>query len=189
MDVASRKKLMRDKRRFERDLCYAVENFYSAKKEEQIARNFTRESIQPLRRRGRYKDKQKEASNKVKEIAKHLRSLNIEYNVILARLADVPEHYWENSKSFEDEKGNIHVYLGMFDPKIGNAHHGHWIINKSGKLVYARLPFEPHGSQNHEDEIEVSDYWLRHNEKLSEEQRTEIFNILASRENPLSSSP
>jgi len=172
--------MLREKRRYERDLRFTVENFYTAKKEEQNARERMRGSIQPLDRRGRYNDKERKALNKVKEIARNLHDLNLEYNTFLARFANAPEEYWQTSRCAEDEKGNLHVFLGVYDPAIGAKNHGHWIVNSKGKLIYARLPFESRGSHNFEDEIDVSEFWLKRDKDISDEQREEIAAILAS---------
>ena len=148
-----------------------VEAFHYARKKEQEARSRVRGSREPCYRRAVYVDHQRQAVLKVKTAAQRLRDAREIYNHILAEFAGIPEEYYNNSKFVETEEGEIHIYLGVFDPIIGQENHGHWIVNKEGKLRYARLPFEDHGPDNYEKDVDPKEFWKKYAELTTEEEK------------------
>ncbi|MBR3320175.1 hypothetical protein IKG20_02630 [Candidatus Saccharibacteria bacterium] len=157
MDALTRKELEREKRRLKRKYDFAVQTFHNSRKKEQKLREKMRSTAKPYYRRAKEKEEQFVAVNKVKLAANDLKIVRDKYYQTLALLAGVPEIYQQNSKCIEDAKGDIHVYLGVYDPTIGQEHHGHWIATRDGTVRYARLPFEPRGSQNYIDFPEIED--------------------------------
>ena len=48
-----------------------------------------------------------------------------------------------------DSNGNTNIYFGGVGKPNGPGH-GHYVMDRSGKVTYKRDPFDPHGAQNFE---------------------------------------
>lgn len=68
----------------------------------------------------------------------------------LAERAGVPYQYRDSVWVSTDSDGNTNIYFGGVGEPNGPGH-GHYAMDRSGKVTYRRDPFDPHGSQNFED--------------------------------------
>ena len=64
-----------------------------------------------------------------------------------AAKAGVPHQYHDNVWISTDSSGNTNIYFGGFGKPNGPGH-GHYVMDRSGKVTYMRDPFDPHGAQN-----------------------------------------
>lgn len=65
----------------------------------------------------------------------------------IARRAGVPSRYLDNLWVSTDTDGNTNIYFGGAGEPNGPGH-GHYVMDRNGKVTYKRDPFDPHGSQN-----------------------------------------
>ena len=65
----------------------------------------------------------------------------------IANRAGVPYKYLDNVWISRDSNGNINIYFGGVGKPNGPGH-GHYVLDSSGNVTYARDTFDPHGSQN-----------------------------------------
>lgn len=87
------------------------------------------------------------AISKRQALIDKIRVLRQEYGAVVAVETGIPMNYVLNSRVYT-KNNNTHFLLGYYDPEIGEANHGHAVVNGDGKCVYYRLPFEAHGSNN-----------------------------------------
>jgi hypothetical protein len=86
----------------------------------------------------------------------------------IAEKAGVPYQYLDNVWVSTDASGNINIYFGGVGTPDGLGH-GHYAVDRQGKVIYRREPFDPHGAQNfqHEERVErelariALDAWAR----------------------------
>lgn len=65
----------------------------------------------------------------------------------IAAKAGVPHQYRDNVWVSTDFSGNTNIYFGGVGKPNGPGH-GHYVMDRSGKMTYKRDPFDPHGAQN-----------------------------------------
>lgn len=65
----------------------------------------------------------------------------------IAAKAGVPHQYRDNVWVSTDSSGNTNIYFGGVGKPNGPGH-GHYVMDRSGKVTYKRDPFDPHGAQN-----------------------------------------
>lgn len=71
-------------------------------------------------------------------------------NQSLAAKAGVPHQYQNEVYVSRQSDGSVNVYFGGVGEPNGPGH-GHYVLDRSGKVIYRRDPFDPHGAQNFED--------------------------------------
>ena len=64
-----------------------------------------------------------------------------------AAKAGVPHQYHDNVWISTDSSGNTNIYFGGVGKPNGPGH-GHYVMDRSGKVTYMRDPFDPHGAQS-----------------------------------------
>lgn len=69
----------------------------------------------------------------------------------IAERAGVPHQYLDDLWVSTDTNGNTNIYFGGAGKPNGPGH-GHYVVDRSGKVTYKRDPFDPHGAQNFEDD-------------------------------------
>ena len=67
----------------------------------------------------------------------------------LAEQAGVPSRYLNDVWVSTDSAGNTNFYFGGSGKPNGPGH-GHYSMDRTGKVTYKRDPFDPHGAQNFE---------------------------------------
>jgi hypothetical protein len=65
----------------------------------------------------------------------------------IAGKAGVPYRYCDDVWISTDSDGNTNIYFGGVGKPNGPGH-GHYVMDRSGKVTYKRDPFDPHGAQN-----------------------------------------
>lgn len=65
----------------------------------------------------------------------------------IAAKAGVPYQYRDNVWVSTDSNGNTNIYFGGVG-KLNGPGHGHYVMDRSGKVTYKRDPFDLHGAQN-----------------------------------------
>lgn len=65
----------------------------------------------------------------------------------LAAKAGVPYRYRDNVWVSTDSDGNTNIYFGGVGEPNGPGH-GHYVLDRNGKVTYKRDPYDPHGSHN-----------------------------------------
>ncbi len=68
----------------------------------------------------------------------------------LAEKAGVPYQYRDNVWVSRDSDGNTNFYFGGVGKPNGPGH-GHYVMDRNGKVTYKRDPYDPHGAQNFEE--------------------------------------
>ncbi len=68
----------------------------------------------------------------------------------VAEKAGVPYQYRDNVWISKDSDGNTNIYFGGAGEPNGPGH-GHYVMDRSGKVTYKRDPFDSHGAQNFTD--------------------------------------
>lgn len=68
----------------------------------------------------------------------------------IASKAGVPYQYRDNVWVSTDSNGNTNIYFGGVGEPNGPGH-GHYVMDRRGKVTYRRDPFDPHGAQNFTD--------------------------------------
>lgn len=68
----------------------------------------------------------------------------------VAEKAGVPSQYLDDVWVSKDSNGNTNIYFGGVGKPNGPGH-GHYVMERSGKVSYKRDPFDPHGGQNFTD--------------------------------------
>ena len=74
----------------------------------------------------------------------------------IAVKAGVPYRYHDNVWVSTDSNGNTNIYFGGIGKPNGPGH-GHYVMDRSGKVTYKRDPHDEHGAQN----FEKSDLYMR----------------------------
>lgn len=69
----------------------------------------------------------------------------------IAAKAGVPHQYHDNVWVSTDSNGNTNIYFGGCDKPDGPGH-GHYVMDRSGKVTYKRDPYDPYGAQNFTDQ-------------------------------------
>ena len=64
-----------------------------------------------------------------------------------AAKAGVPHQYHDNVWISTDSSGNTNIYFGGFGKPNGPGH-GHYVMDRSGKVTYMRDPYDLHGAQS-----------------------------------------
>lgn len=65
----------------------------------------------------------------------------------LAQRAGVPYQYLDSVYVAKEPDGMVNFYFGGAGEPNGPGH-GHYVMDRSGKVTYKRDPFDPHGAQN-----------------------------------------
>jgi len=78
----------------------------------------------------------------------------------IAERAGVPYQYRDKVYTKKDADGTIQIYFGGIGEPNGPGH-GHYSMDRSGKVTYKRDPFDPHGKHNFEDEKEAALLYTR----------------------------
>ena len=65
----------------------------------------------------------------------------------LAQKAGMPSQYLDAIWVSTDRDGNTNIYFGGVGKPNGPGH-GHYTVNRNGKVTYKRDPFDPHGAHN-----------------------------------------
>lgn len=78
----------------------------------------------------------------------------------VAEKAGVPVQYLDKVYVSKDANGNTNIYFGGMGEPNGPGH-GHYVVDRSGKVTYKRDPFDPHGAHNFEDENEAALLYTR----------------------------
>ena len=86
----------------------------------------------------------------------------------IAERAGVPSQYLDDLWVSRDSNGNTNIYFGGVGKPNGPGH-GHYVIDRNGRVTYRRNPNDPHGSQNFTDN--QSDY----SERIREESQSGDF--------------
>lgn len=68
----------------------------------------------------------------------------------IAERAGVPYQYRDDVWVSTDSDGNANIYFGGVGEPNGPGH-GHYVMDRRGKVTYRRDPFDPHGPQNFEE--------------------------------------
>lgn len=68
----------------------------------------------------------------------------------IAAKAGVPYQYHDNLWFSTDSNGNTNIYFGGIGKPNGPGH-GHYVMDRSGKVTYRRDPHDEHGAQNFEE--------------------------------------
>jgi len=68
----------------------------------------------------------------------------------IAAKAGVPHQYRDNVWISTDSDGNTNIYFGGAGKPNGPGH-GHYVMDRSGKVTYKRDPYDAHGAQNFEE--------------------------------------
>lgn len=74
--------------------------------------------------------------------------------IALAIKAGIPAEYIDRCWIKIDSEGNVNIYFGGIDTPDGPGH-GHYCMNKFGKITYRREPLDSHGPQNFIDSIDT----------------------------------
>lgn len=69
----------------------------------------------------------------------------------IAAKAGVPHQYRDNVWVSTDSSGNTNIYFGGAGKPNGPGH-GHYVMDRSGKVTYKRDPYDHHGAQNFTDQ-------------------------------------
>ena len=67
----------------------------------------------------------------------------------IAAKAGVPHQYRDDVWVSTDSSGNTNIYFGGVGKPNGPGH-GHYVMDRGGRVTYKRDPFDPHGAQNFE---------------------------------------
>lgn len=78
----------------------------------------------------------------------------------IAEKAGVPHQYRDKVWVSKQPDGTTNIYFGGVGKPNGLGH-GHYVMDRSGKVTYRRDPFDPHGKQNFTEPV----YW--HKVKMS----------------------
>lgn len=70
---------------------------------------------------------------------------------VIAEKVGIPHQYRDNVWISKQRDGTINVYFGGVGAPNGPGH-GHYSMDKHGRVTYIRDPFKPHGSQNYTDD-------------------------------------
>jgi hypothetical protein len=65
----------------------------------------------------------------------------------IAEKAGVPYQYLDKVYVSKDANGNTNIYFGGMGEPNGPGH-GHYVVDRSGKVTYKREPYEEHGGKN-----------------------------------------
>lgn len=65
----------------------------------------------------------------------------------IAQRAGVPNQYLDSVWLSKEPNGTVNLYFGGVGKPNGPGH-GHYVVDRSGKVTYKREPFDPHGAQN-----------------------------------------
>ena len=68
----------------------------------------------------------------------------------IAAKAGVPYQYHDNLWVSTDSNGNTNIYFGGIGKPNGPGH-GHYVMDRGGKVTYKRDPHDEHGAQNFEE--------------------------------------
>lgn len=72
----------------------------------------------------------------------------------IARRAGVPNHYIDNVWVKKSTDGITHIFFGGAGKPDGPGH-GHYTVDINGKVSYDRDPWEQHGSQNFNHDVDL----------------------------------
>ena len=68
----------------------------------------------------------------------------------IAERAGVPSQYLDDLWVSRDSNGNTNIYFGGVGKPNGPGH-GHYVVDRNGRVTYRRNPNDPHGSHNFVD--------------------------------------
>ena len=74
----------------------------------------------------------------------------------IAEKAGVPYSYRDNVWVSKKPDGTVNIYFGGVGKPNGLGH-GHYVMDRNGKVTYRRDPFDPHGAQNFTEPV----YWQK----------------------------
>lgn len=126
---------------------YAKEVFSSAK------RAFDQAKAEHERAQTEFKRAKAEADDVVKAFKARLEKVRAENRRrnddkrSIAEKAGVPHQYRDNVWISKDSDGNTNIYFGGAGKPDGPGH-GHYVLDRNGKVTYKRDPYDPHGAQN-----------------------------------------
>ena len=83
--------------------------------------------------------------------AKSKRDKHREDKKSIAAKAGVPHQYHNNVWVSTDSNGNTNIYFGGIGEPSGPGH-GHYVMDRSGRVTYKRDPHNEHGAQNFVDD-------------------------------------
>ena len=86
------------------------------------------------------------------ERLKHLKRQDFvseENKINYARLAGVPEQYFDDLSVTIKANGVVHIYFAGKGSSTGEGH-AHYALDQNGELIYKRDPFKPRVRQNHQ---------------------------------------
>lgn len=84
------------------------------------------------------------------EYVKAQNAKKIEDKRAIAQKAGVPFQYLDKVWVSKDANGNTNIYFGGMGTPNGPGH-GHYVVDRSGKVTYKRDPFDEHGAKNFTD--------------------------------------
>ena len=84
------------------------------------------------------------------EIVKSQNKKKIDDKREIAEKAGVPYQYLDKVWVSKDSNGNTNIYFGGVGDPNGPGH-GHYVVDRSGKVTYKRDPYDEHGAKNFTD--------------------------------------
>lgn len=92
-------------------------------------------------------DKASKAFKARLEVVKAQNTRNKNDKRSIAEKAGVPAQYLDKVYVSKDANGNTNIYFGGVGEPNGPGH-GHYVVDRSGKVTYKRDPYEEHGGKN-----------------------------------------
>lgn len=92
-------------------------------------------------------DKASKAFKARLEVVKAQNARNKNDKRSVAQKAGVPAQYLDNVYVSKDPNGNTNIYFGGMGEPNGPGH-GHYVLDRSGKVTYKREPYQEHGGKN-----------------------------------------
>lgn len=140
-DKALKKELSTDIQNIEKEISDVI-------KENQYFRKEIRSIRNALRNAKSYDVFVKKDYRSVFKLLKTLDEIPEYKKIKYARIANIPEEYYEDMTVRQKANGIIHIYFGGSGSSIGSGH-GHCVIDTNDKLIYKRDPFTARGRHNH----------------------------------------
>jgi hypothetical protein len=125
----------------------AKEKFLSAKAEYDRAKKIHEDARAKFQTAKIDFDKAKEAFQKRLETVRATNKNRDNDKKALAEKAGVPYQYRDKTYVSTKPDGTVNLYFGGVGAPNGPGH-GHYVMDRSGKVTYKRDPFDPHGAKN-----------------------------------------
>lgn len=152
--VAERRRLVEEIRSAKMAHEPAKQQFQQAKlRFDEVKRRYDSAKVDHLRARDDFQqaksefDRAKKAFHSRLDILKAQTKQRDKDKRFFAEKAGVPMQYRNKVYVSKDADGNVNLYFGGVGKPNGPGH-GHYVMDKSGKVTYKRDPFDPHGTQN-----------------------------------------